>query len=208
MKLTATTVHRLAIVAAAGMSAIALFDAFTKAAFDHLSVFSDESDVPWLLTSSNLVHGAAYVGLLAVLVQHRHLIDATNRVARVTRWLLVVSLAVLAAGFLFLTPFVDPQSMPAALGAPIGISFMVMLLTAPVLGIAVRRVAGLRPGSVLLIGMLPILGVTLALGAVAPRFAHPAYLEAALGMGIALLGYRAARVESEASTEEPRGVVV
>ncbi len=192
-----TTVHHLALVPAAGMAGIALFDAFTKAASGHLSVFSDDSDVRWVQLTGNLVHGLAYVGLVLVLAQHRHVIDATNRTARVTRLLLVGSLGVLAFGFLLVGPFVNPDDLPALASAPIGIAFLLMLLSAPVLGLAVVRRPELRPGSLLLSAMPPILGATLVLGIVAPRFAHPAYLEAALALGIALLGYRAARVDAD-----------
>ena len=73
---------------------------------------------------------------------------------------------------------------------------MVMLLAAPVLGLAVVRRPELRPGSLLLSAMPLILVVTIILGTLAPRLGHPAYLEVALALGIALLGYRATRPEA------------
>jgi uncharacterized membrane protein YhaH (DUF805 family) len=191
MKPTPRTVHHLALIGAAGMSGIALFDAGTKALTGHLSVFSDDSDVEWLVQTSNAVHGMAYVAMLAVLVVHRRLIVSVNRVARVSYWLLRGSVTALAAGFLVLMPFLDPENIPAALGAVVGVVFIVMLLSGPVLGIAVRRTSQLRPGSLLLVAMIPVLGLTILVGVLAPAFGHPAYLETALAFGLALLGYRA-----------------
>lgn len=203
MQLAPLTVHRLALVPAAGMSAIALFDAATNAVTGHYSVFSDDSDVRWALVGSSLVHGTAYVALLAVLLLHRYRIDAAGRVARATRWLLVTCLALLAAGFLLVTPFVNPETLPAPVAAPVGIAFMLMLLAAPVLGLAVRRVEPLRPGSLLLVAMLPVLALTLAVSLVAPRLGHPAYLETAMALGVAMLGYRAAARESRQPRTAP-----
>ena len=190
MRPTPRTVHHLALVGAAGMSGIALFDAGTKALTGHLSVFSDESDVEWLLQTSNAIHGLAYVAMAAVLVLHRRHIVSVNRVALVSYWLLRGSVTVLAFAFLALAPFVGPENMPAAISAVVGVAFLLMLLSAPVLGIAVRRAPALRPGSLVLAAMVPVLAITVILGVLAPDFGHPAYLETALAFGVALLGYR------------------
>jgi len=192
MKPTPRNVHHVALAAAAGMSGIALFDAGTAAVTSHNSVFSDETTVPWAMHASNVVHGLAYVALVAVLLLHRHRIEGVNRVARASLWVVLCSLIVLAAGFLVFLPFLDPQDMPAAPGVAIGLAFAGMLLGAPVLGIAVRRVPELRPGSLVLLAMIPIHAVTILLAVTAPAVAHPAYLETALAFGVALLGYRAA----------------
>jgi hypothetical protein len=72
-----------------------------------------------------------------------------------------------------------------------------MLLGGPVLGIAVRRDRGMRPGSVVLMAMVPLFAMTVLLGFVAPDAAHPAYLETALAFGIALLGHRSTRRTAE-----------
>jgi uncharacterized membrane protein YhaH (DUF805 family) len=193
---THRTVHRLALAAAAGMSGIALSDAATKVLTGSYSVFSDESSVPWLMRASDLLHGLTYVALAAVLVQHRHRIERVNRTARVSFWVVLCSLGTLAAGFIVLVPFLDPQDMPPAPAFVVALAFGGMLLGAPVLGIAVRRVPELRPGSLVLMAMVPILALTILLGVVAPSFAHPAYLETALGFGVALLGYRSASVSA------------
>jgi uncharacterized membrane protein YhaH (DUF805 family) len=194
MKPTPKDVHHLALAAAAGMSGIALFDAGTKALTGHYSLFSDDSTIPWALHASTVVHGLAYLSLIAVLVQHRHRIEGVNRTARVSFWVLLCSLCVLAVGFLVLLPFLDPQEMPAVPGGAVGLAFAGMLLGAPALGIAVRRMPELRPGSLILMAMVPILAVTILLGIVEPRLAHPAYLEGAMAFGVALLGYRGACV--------------
>lgn len=201
MNPTARTVHHLALLGAAGMSGIALFDAGTKALTGHLSVFSDDSDVEWLLQTSNAIHGLAYVAMAAVLVLHRRLIVSVNRVAKVAYWLLRGSVTVLAFVFLALAPFLELESMPAAISAVVGVAFLLMLLSAPVLAIAVRRTSALRPGTLLLAAMVPLLALTILLGVLAPVFGHPAYLETALAFGVALLGYRASSHTVSAADE-------
>jgi len=203
MKLAPRNVHHVALAAAAGMSGIALFDAATVAVTSHNSVFSDDTTVPWAMHASNVVHGLAYVALVAVLLLHRHRIEGVNRAARASFWVVLCSISVLAVGFLVLLPFLDPQNMPAAPGVAIGLAFAGMLLGAPVLGIAVRRVPELRPGSLLLMAMIPIHAATILLAVVAPALAHPAYLETALAFGIALLGYRAACTPAPVSETAP-----
>lgn len=207
MQITPVRVHHLALTGAVGMSSIALFDAFTMAVTGHYSVFSDDAGRSWWLSAGNLVHGLAYAGLLAVLVQHGRRIDAANRTARVCRWLLTGSLAVLALGFVLVGTWFDPASLPVAAGVVIGVAFAVMLLAAPVLGVAVRREPELRPGSRLLALMAPVLVLTIAVGWLAPRFGHPAYLETLLAIGVALLGYRAARTHAPAEGAESVGSV-
>ena len=49
-----------------------------------------------------------------------------------------------------------------------------------------------------MVGVVPIIGLTLALEAVADGWGHPGYAETALYLGIALLGLRAAAQASEA----------
>ena len=176
------------------MSGTALFDAATMAVTGHYSVFSDDSTVPWLLHTSNVVHGLAYVALVAVLLQHRHRIEQVNRTAGVLFWVVLASLLVLAAGFLLLQPFLDPQDMPAAPGAAIGLAFAGMLLGAPVLGTAVRRVPAAASGQSGADGDGPSsLESRSCWGSWHPRSPTPAYMETALAFGVALLGYRAAQ---------------
>ena len=162
MKPTPRTVHHLALVGAAGMSGIALFDAGTKALTGHLSVFSDDSDVEWLLQVSNV---GARTGLRGDGGRPGRCTGGSS--SRSTGWpgelsgLLRGSHdGVWPLGFLVLTPSWIRSDLPAALGAVVGVAFMVMLLAAPVLGIAVRRTPELRPGSLLLVAMIPILGST------------------------------------------------
>ncbi len=201
MQITPVRVHHLALIAAVGMSAIALFDAFTMVLTHHSSVFSDDAGRSWWLSAGNLVHGLAYAGLLAVLVQHGRRIDAVNRTARVCRWLLTGSLVVLALGFVLVGAWFDPASLPVAAGVVIGVAFAVMLLAAPVLGVAVRGEPGLRPGSRVLALMAPVLVLTIAVSWLAPRFGHPAYLETLFSIGVALLGYRTAQAQAQAPAE-------
>jgi hypothetical protein len=75
-----------------------------------------------------------------------------------------------------------------------------MLLSGLLIGPFLLRVRGLRPGSLVLSAMLPVLGFTILLGFVAPDWAHPAYLETTLHFGIALLGVQAVSDRSRSQT--------
>ncbi len=51
--------------------------------------------------------------------------------------------------------------------------------------------------------MIPVLLATIALGLLAPDWAHPAYLETTINVGVALLGVGGAAT-AEASRRSPR----
>ena len=57
----------------------------------------------------------------------------------------------------------------------------------------------LRAAALVLIAIVPLIGLTVGLGALGSGFAHPAYPEAAAYVGLALLGYRAAATRTPAA---------
>jgi len=61
-----------------------------------------------------------------------------------------------------------------------------MFTLAFALGVATIRNPDLRPSPYLLIGIVPAIGLIIALGALGSGFAHPAYAETLVNFGIAL----------------------
>jgi hypothetical protein len=192
MKLAPRTVHQVAFFAALGIAGIALFDAATHGVTGHDSVFADDTDIVWLAQVGNVLHGLAYAAAVGVLVMNRRRIVVVNRVAAAAYWPVLVAVAMLGTGFLLVMPFLNLDAMPVAAEIVATAAFAVMLLGAPVLGLALLRAPDMFPGNALLAAMVPVLGLTILIGLLAPNWAHPAYLETASAFGLSLLGYRGA----------------
>lgn len=71
-----------------------------------------------------------------------------------------------------------------ALGTPL---FLVSILAALVLGLALVRNNPAGLGGRVLAWILPVTGAVVALGFVAPAFAHPGYVETVVNFGLALI---------------------
>lgn len=189
--------HTFALAGAAGLSAIALFDAVTHGLTGQWSVFADDSPVPWLQRVGDVIHGLAYLGALWVLyAERRHVL--AGRVARVLGWVLAASFAVLAATFLVVSPlsWLGLDGLMGALSGVVGVAFLVQLLAGMALGLTLWRRPATAPGNRVLAAALPAVLVTVALGFVAADWAHPAYVETCVIVGTALLG-AAARPAAE-----------
>jgi hypothetical protein len=183
--------HRLAMVGATAASAIALNDAMTHGLTGEASVFGDETGPVWAQVVSYGVHGLAYVALAAVLVVERLRVDEVSRVARVARHATVAALAALAVVFLVATPLVrmlETEAVEGWVGGVAGFGFLGMFLGGFALGVALWRRPLFQFESRLLAGLPVALGLIILLAALAPGFAHPAYLEVPLHYGIALIG--------------------
>jgi hypothetical protein len=88
------------------------------------------------------------------------------------------------------------------LGAVAGIAFLTMFLLGTILGATLLRRPSLRLPAVLMAATVPVLVLSFALVAVAPRWGHPAYAETVLYLGVALLGTTiAARADADRSPE-------
>lgn len=182
--------HRLALPAAVGLSAIAIFDAVTHGLTGHWSVFADDSGVPVALAVCSVVHGLAYAGALWVQYAERGRIRA-NRAASVFSWLLFAAFVPLAAGFLLLAPFEAYghfEGAYAALAPVIGVAFGLQFLAATGLGLSLLRHPETGVGSRMLAALPLVMGLTALLAFVAPDWAHPAYVETVTIVGVALLG--------------------
>jgi hypothetical protein len=96
-------------------------------------------------------------------------------------------------------------------GQPVGIAwvwlasiaFAGMILSSLVLGVAVLRTNPLGYGGRILGLLVVVLPTTVVLGFVAPEWAHPAYVETTIHLGVALLGATAAatHLQPKAATE-------
>ena len=185
--------HRWALTGAVLTSAIALTDAVTHGLTGGFSPFSEESDLTLLVVAGTLVHGLAYVAFAVVLLTEAGRFSATNRVARSSRWVVLASLAVLAAGFLTVSPVATvldayDGTAYAVFGIVAGLGFAGLLLGSMVMGLALLRTDALGLGARVLALLLPALGVTLLLAWLSPLWAHPAYVETLAYVGLALLG--------------------
>jgi hypothetical protein len=199
--------HKLALLGAAATSAIALTDAITHGVTHDSSAFVDESAHPALIALVGVAHGLTYLALCAVLVREGFRFAGVNRVARGTRLVLVVSLGALSPGYALLTPFVGFTGVEHAAGYAVWegiatVAFAGLILGSLVLGLALLPSRALGVGASVLALMLPIAALTALVGWLAPAWAHPAYLETTLHVGIALLGVGAAGSVSGGFTVE------
>lgn len=195
MSLSLATHHRVALVAATGLSGLALFDALTHGFTGHYSAFSDDSDSVLLQTLGSVVHGATYTLLVWALAREAGRIRAAGRVAAVFRWLLAIALGILAFGFGLLHPVsvaLDVEDAVSVFGVIGGPAFLLMFVAGFGLGLSLLRAPEMRYGAALLTAIIPMFGLLGLLAWLAPDFAHPAYAETALHFGVALLGARAA----------------
>lgn len=187
-----TLAYRLALLGAGGISSIALYDAMTRGLTGRDSAFADTYGLTWTLVLGNVVHGLAYAAFAGLLVAAGRHIDRVGRAARHVRRVLVGVFAVMAVMFLVAFPFLVGREggVYTIIGSLGGIMFLAMFVSVTALGLLTVRRSELRPGAVLLASVPVVLGLTFALAAVAPGFAHPAYAETILGFGVALLGLR------------------
>lgn len=190
--------HVLALVASAGLSAIALYDAARHGLTGEYSVFSDDSGDLVAGIGSAVVHGLAYAALVLVLLREREVFVA-RRVTAVLRWVLAVAFGFLAVGFLVLSPIhalaTGSTSTETATGAfavlsgVVGtVGFVGMLIGSLVLALTQLRRATLGLGGRVLLTAWPVLLLTVGLMALGSDWAHPGYLETAVNVGIALSG--------------------
>lgn len=201
-----------ALAAAVGLSAIALTDAVTHGLTGSSSVFSDESGVSVAWGLSGFVHSTAYLLGAAVLVVRGRDIDVGSRARRILRWALVAGLTSLGIGFVVITvagiSTGEVWVPPAAVGTVVGISFALALLTPAILGLTLLRRPGWRAAAVTMVAALPLLLLTVLLGALGSDFAHPAYAEAAAALGVALVGLAPRPTEAAVDARPPVADVV
>lgn len=170
-----------ALGAAVALSTVAVGDAVLRAVSDVPPPWDPDGGTWWAQTVVDVVHGATYVLLAVLLVSRADGIDGGRGVVRWLRRALVVDLAVLGAAFLFGPPLGVMDSEPLGIVASAG--FLLMFVLGTALGISVGRRPDLRLPAALMIASLVLVPL-----AFLPGWGHPAYAEAALYIGSALLG--------------------
>jgi hypothetical protein len=182
-----SALFRVAIAGASLTSAIAVSDAAYHG-FTGRNI--GESAAVWAIVVS-LIHGLTYAALAAVLITASVQVDRGSRVRRGLRWLLAGCFGVLAAVFILGSPVLATtgDEPPAVLGVPAAGAFFGMFVLSIALGVATIKVSAVRPSSVLLILVAPTLLMIVGLGALDSDFAHPAYAEALVNFGVALLAW-------------------
>ncbi len=179
-----------AVVAAAGMSVLAVSDAVVRGT-GGVPVWDEATGSAAAVSAADAVHGLGYLVLATGLAAAGRRVDAGRRGARLLRRLIVADLVVLGAAFLGLAGLHAARAVvPGALGAVFGVSFALLFLLPVALGAVLLRRRGTRLPAGLLLGVVPALGVTFGLAAVAPDWAHPAYLETLVYVGLATLVVR------------------
>jgi hypothetical protein len=187
-----TVSYKVAITAAAIYSAVSLYDAVHHGVTGRGSAFSDEYGMTWATTAGSILAALSFIALAVILVIERGRMDSDSRLRRWVRRLLAVDLALLAAVFGIGIPLRGAlgRGYDAAVGGVAGVAFLAMFLLAVGLGLSLIRIRELRPSAVLLVAVVPALGLMIILGAIGSGYAHPAYAETAVYLGIALLGRR------------------
>lgn len=179
---------RFAAAAAVATSAIALYDAAHHGVTGRYSQFSDDSTMPALAEVGGVIHGLNYTALTVILVLLAR--AATTRAQRWLARLLAAAIGVLAVSFLIIDPIAAATGLTAAVEAfsiVTGIAFLLMFLLAFLLGLALRRRAELRVPAILLIGIGPVVLLTVLVGALGSDFAHPAYAETLVNLAVVML---------------------
>lgn len=191
----------VALLAAASISAIALFDAGTHGITGQYSRFSDGSH-GWEVAFGGAVHGVGYLVLAAVLVLRSAEIDGGSRVVGWFRRLTAVAMGVLGAVFLLGTALQSVR-LDETLGAVGSIAFLAMFLCGAGLGIALLTTGRRTPAAWLLTGILVAVALMVVLGFTAPTWVHPAYPETAVHFGAALLALPQPRTRASGRTARP-----
>lgn len=194
---------RAALAAAVALSGLALFDAVWRGVTGGISIFDDGSGLTWAIAVTGAAHAVLFAALTAVLFAVAPSLDRYGTVVRLSRRTLLAATAVLAVGFTVLLPWSGrPDEVPAAVGAVAGIAFLVMFVAGVALGVALWRQPGWRLPAGLMAAPLVVIPLLVIAGVMGWYGAHPAYAEAPLYIGCALLA-RGPRQRSGADVPEP-----
>jgi hypothetical protein len=184
--------EKAALGAAVVLSVVSIGDAILRATSDVVPPWDDEFGTPWVLVVTNILMAVTFGLLAAVLVRNAERIDEGSGACRWIRRLLAVDLGVLAAGYLIVS-VVDVD----AAGAVAGVAFLAMFVLGVAFGATLLRRPDVRLPAILMVSVVPVIGLTFALEAIAPGWGHPGYAETVLYLGIALLGTQLAGERAE-----------
>lgn len=175
-----------ALSAAVATSAIALFDALTRAITGVDSVFADGSAHPAVALAGGVVHIACYALIVAVLFTAAAQVFDGRPWRNTLRWALAIAYGTMAIGMAVGLFGVEPNGV---MGIAVTIGFFAMLVLPGVLGITLLVQRDRSVAAWLLMLALPAMVLMFVLP---EMWAHPGYAEAFSNVGLALLGTPAA----------------
>lgn len=176
----------LAVATAVAFSVVSLGDAVWRD-LGGTPIWDDGGGRPWATAALNALATVTFAALALVVAP---LGSATSSVGRATRWSarsLVGSLGMLAVAFAILAVL---RRSPAAVEVIAGVAFAAMFVAAAALGLALLRRGAHRVAGSLLAAPLVVVPAVVLLSLTGWDGAHPAYAEAPLYLGCALLGLR------------------
>lgn len=192
------TIGRAAIGAAVVCGLVAVGDAVVAGVTGQNLV--DEQSPRWARAATEVVHVGAYLLLAAGLVRLGTAVDDGRRWRAAARWILVVALVLMAgmyAGGALLGRY------PGALAAVGGTAFLVHFVMAVVIGVALLRRGPNRRTGAVLASPLVVLPIVALVSLVAPAWAHPAWAEIGVLLGLALLLMDTERATGVSSPSAP-----
>jgi hypothetical protein len=184
-----------AMISAVLTSAVSIADAVYHGLTGEFLLDPDRN-ATWVYATVAVLLAVTFALVAAVMAQQALRIDAGSRWVRWVRRFLQADLALMSAGSL--TILVEPlvgkatvDQLPGAIGGP---SFVLMFVLGATLGTLLLRRPDMRLPAILTAAPLAIIPLTYLLYQVAPAWAHPAYAETALYIGLALAGRNGASV--------------
>jgi hypothetical protein len=198
-----TRTGRAALIAAVLTSVISIADAVWHGLTGRF-LLDDDRSAGWVMASSSVLLAVTFALLAAVLAEQADRIDAGSRAIRWIRRVMLGILAVLSivcAARLAVEATSANTAIYNAWGAVAGIGFVLMFLVGAVLGACLLRRLDLRPAARLMAASVVIIPLTILVQALVPGWAHPAYAETALYIGLALLGHNARHQHPHRPTE-------
>jgi hypothetical protein len=186
--------HSIALVTAGTMSALVAVDTVAFAVTGERTVITDDTQGGTATTvAMSVALGATFASLAAVLVREAPLFATAGRLLRVTRRGAVASLAVLAVGFLVLSPVatvtgLDEGPVYDGSGLLAMLALTGMTGAALVMGLASLRHHRLGIGGRVLALLVPAALATAGLALVAPDWASPVYCTVIVLLGCASIG--------------------
>jgi len=190
--------HHIVAGAMAGLCVLALLvdTAVVAATGERTFVTDDAKGDTWLSVASSLWLGATFASLAWVAAREGDRFAQGSRVVRVAGRVLLVGLVALAVGAGAVQPTltaagVDEGPAYDASGLVAFLAISSVILSALVLGLAVVRRNPLGLGGRVLGLLLPAVGLTVLLAAVAPDLASPVFCTMVVLGGVALVGVRA-----------------
>jgi len=180
-----TRIATTALAVAVTASAVTVSDAVYGSVTGRNTFWDGATGQQWVVTAVTAMICVLYGSLTAMLVQRAEAIDGGSGVIRWIRRLLLTDLGVLAAIFVAGTALGE---FPAPVEVVASVAFVLMFILGLALGIGLVRRPALRTPAALMIAPLVLMPAVIALDAIVPGWGHPGYAEAALYIGLALLG--------------------